>query len=147
MPGGRRIIRASTSVSRRLLEHWHDATARVHPFYFCQFEAIETLIWWVEAPPSFTQGIAFPATAGRGSGSAARWRPAPARRTVMAMIIAWQVLNALAYPKRNKDFSRAIFIVAPGLTVKERLQVLYPGEPDNSTTSSACAHPRRCGRS
>ncbi len=41
------------------------------------------------------------------------------------------MLNALAYPKRNKDFSRSVFVVAPGLTVKERLGVLYPGEPDN----------------
>ncbi len=49
----------------------------------------------------------------------------------MAMIITWQVLNALTYPKRNKDFSRAIFIVAPGLTVKERLQVLLPGGTEN----------------
>jgi type III restriction enzyme len=40
-------------------------------------------------------------------------------------------LNAMTYPKRNKDFSRAVFIVAPGITVKERLRVLYPGEPDN----------------
>lgn len=47
------------------------------------------------------------------------------------MIITWQVLNALTYPKRNKDFSRTFFIVAPGLTVKERLQVLYPGNPAN----------------
>ena len=50
------------------------------------------------------------------------------KTTVMAMIITWQVLNALTYPKRNKDFSRAIFIVAPGLTVKGRLQVLMPSE-------------------
>jgi adenine-specific DNA-methyltransferase len=53
------------------------------------------------------------------------------KTTVMAMLITWQVLNALTYPKRNKDFSRAVFIVAPGLSVKERLRVLYPGEPDN----------------
>lgn len=53
------------------------------------------------------------------------------KTAVMAMIITWQVLNALTYPKRNKDFSRAIFIVAPGLTVKERLQVLQPGHPEN----------------
>src|SRR3546814_8968 len=53
------------------------------------------------------------------------------KTTVMAMLITWQVLNALAYPKRNKEFSRAIFIVAPGLTVRERLQVLYPGHSDN----------------
>ena len=53
----------------------------------------------------------------------------------------------LTYPKRNKDFSRAIFIVAPGLTVKERLQVLYPGEPDNVYDAFASARPRRCARS
>ena len=35
-------------------------------------------------------------------------------------------------PRRNKDFARAIFIVAPGITVKERLQVLYPGNSANS---------------
>jgi type III restriction enzyme len=50
---------------------------------------------------------------------------------VMAMIATWQTLNALTYPKRNKDFSRTIFVVAPGITVKERLRVLYPGEIDN----------------
>ena len=49
----------------------------------------------------------------------------------MAMIVTWQVLNALVYPKRNRDFSRALFIVAPGLTVKERLQVLQPGNSAN----------------
>ena len=69
------------------------------------------------------------------------------KTTVMAMIITWQVLNAVTYPKRTKDFSRAIFIVAPGITVKERLQVLYPGNPATSTTSSASARPRRCARS
>jgi type III restriction enzyme len=48
----------------------------------------------------------------------------------MTMIITWQVLNALTYPKRNNDFSSVIFIVAPGLTVKERLQMLLPGGID-----------------
>ena len=37
-----------TSVTRRLLEYWSDASARQYPFYFCQLEAIETLIWWTE---------------------------------------------------------------------------------------------------
>src|ERR1700744_1334923 len=39
-----------TSMTRSLLEHWNDQQARQYPFYFCQMEAIETLIWWVEAP-------------------------------------------------------------------------------------------------
>ncbi|MFO0442803.1 MAG: BPTD_3080 family restriction endonuclease, partial [Betaproteobacteria bacterium] len=52
--------------------------------------------------------------------------------TVMAMLITWLALNAVTYPKRTRDFSRAILIVAPGLTVKERLQVLLPGNPANA---------------
>jgi type III restriction enzyme len=39
-----------TTVTRRLIEHWRDRDGRDYPFYFCQVEAIETLIWWVEAP-------------------------------------------------------------------------------------------------
>jgi type III restriction enzyme len=54
----------ATAISRRLLEHWYDATARVHPFYFCQLEAIETLIWWVEGAPEFRQGIFLPGDGG-----------------------------------------------------------------------------------
>ena len=56
----------------------------------------------------------------------------------MAMIITWQVLNALTYPKRNRDFSRAVFIVAPGLTVKGRLQVLMPREGSNYDEFNLC---------
>lgn len=120
-----------TSVTRRLLEHWYDADARQNAFYFCQLEAIETLIWHVEASPEFKQGIAIPGDGGTWERLCNKMATGSGKTTVMAMIITWQVLNALAYPKRNKDFSRAIFIVAPGLTVKERLQVLYPGHPEN----------------
>jgi type III restriction enzyme len=48
-----------TGLTRHLLEHWHDRDARMYPFYFCQLEAIETLIWWVEAPPSFVRASLF----------------------------------------------------------------------------------------
>ena len=44
---------------------------------------------------------------------------------VMAMLIAWQVLNKVTYPQ-DKRYSKNIFIVAPGLTVRNRLQVLVP---------------------
>ena len=52
-----------TAVTRQLLEHWHDQAAgvRTHSFYYCQLEAVETQIWWVEAaayvftPPSLTR--------------------------------------------------------------------------------------------
>lgn len=120
-----------TSVTRTLLEHWCDRTARDLPFYFCQLEAIETLIWWVEASPEHKQGINVPGDGGAWERLCNKMATGSGKTTVMAMIITWQVLNALTYPKRNKDFSRIVFIVAPGLTVKERLQVLYPSNPGN----------------
>lgn len=121
-----------TTVTRRLLEHWQDHAAREYPFYFCQLEAIETLIWCVEALPEFRQGIHVPGDGGSWERLCNKMATGTGKTVVMAMIITWQALNALTYPKRNKDFSRAVFIVAPGLTVKERLQVLYPGQPGNA---------------
>lgn len=120
-----------TSVTRCLLEHWHDRSVRDHPFYFCQLEAIETLIWWVEGAEDFRQGIFVPGDGGPWERLCSKMATGSGKTTVMAMIITWQVLNAITYPKRTKDFSRVVFIVAPGLTVKDRLRVLYPGEPDN----------------
>lgn len=117
-----------TIVTRKLLEHWHDEDARQHPFYFCQLEAIETLIWWVEGAEAYKQGIHVPGDGGAWERLCNKMATGAGKTTVMAMIITWQVLNALTYPKRNKDFSRAVFIVAPGLTVKGRLQVLMPSE-------------------
>lgn len=120
-----------TTVTRGLLEHWHERSARQLPFYFCQLEAIETLIWWVEAPADFKQGIYVPGDGGAWERLCSKMATGSGKTTLMAMIITWQVLNAVTYPKRNKDFARAVFIVAPGITVKERLQVLYPGNPAN----------------
>lgn len=122
-----------TSVTRQLLEHWHDreVASRPYDFYFCQIEAIETLIWHAEAPPDYKQGIHIPGDGGPWERVCSKMATGTGKTTVMAMIITWQVLNALTYPKRNKDFSRTVFIVAPGLTVKERLQVLQPGHPQN----------------
>ena len=48
----------------------------------------------------------------------------------MAMLIAWNVLNKVTYPQ-DKRFSKSILLIAPGLTVKSRLQVLVPGTAGN----------------
>jgi len=120
-----------TSITRSLLEHWHDSDARQYPFYFCQLEAIETLIWWVEALPDYKQGIAIEGDGGAWERLCSKMATGTGKTTVMAMLITWQVLNALAFPKRHKEFSSNILIIAPGLTVKERLQVLQPGATAN----------------
>ena len=48
----------------------------------------------------------------------------------MAMLIAWQTVNAVRHPQ-TKSFSRAFLIVAPGITIKDRLRVLQPNDPDS----------------
>ena len=52
---------------------------------------------------------------------------------LMSMLIAWQVLNKVTYPQ-DRRFSKSILLIAPGLTVKNRLKVLVPGEPGNYYT-------------
>lgn len=47
------------------------------------------------------------------------------KTTVMAMIIAWQTINAVRRPTSNK-FTRGFLVVAPGLTIRDRLRVLKP---------------------
>ena len=119
-----------TPITRRLLEHWYDSQARDRRFYFCQLEAMETLIWWVEGAAPYRQGIVVPGDGGPWERLCSKMATGAGKTTVMAMLIAWQVLNAVTFPQR-REFSRAVFIVTPGLTVKERLQVLQPGHPKN----------------
>lgn len=131
-----------TSVTRQLLEHWFDrgewdsegkcwvGGPRQYPFYFCQLEAIESLIWWLEAPQDHKQGIFLQGDGGPWERICNKMATGSGKTPLMALIITWQTLNALHYPKDTR-FSKAVFIVAPGLTVKSRLQVLYPGDEKN----------------
>jgi len=48
----------------------------------------------------------------------------------MAMLIAWQTINAVRRPQSNR-FTRGFLVVAPGLTIKDRLRVLQPNDPDS----------------
>lgn len=124
----------TTAVTLELLQHWWDAdkvSRRQYPFYFCQLEAIETLIWHLEALPEYRQGIYIEGDGGPFERLCNKMATGSGKTTVMAMIITWQVLNALTYPKSPRKYSSAIFLVAPGLTVKARLQVLLPGHESN----------------
>ena len=124
----------ATAVTHALLQHWWDAdktSRRQWPFYFCQLEAIETLIWHLEALPEYRQGIFLQGDGGAFERLCNKMATGSGKTTVMAMVITWQVLNALTYPKSPRKYSSAIFLVAPGLTVKSRLQVLMPGNEAN----------------
>lgn len=122
-----------TGVTKKLLEHWNDKDARPYPFFFCQMDAMETLIWLTEAPEADRVGIDVPGDGGAFRRICTKLCTGGGKTTVMAMLITWMVCNKAAYPQ-DKRFSKYVFIVAPGLTVRSRLQVLQTGGEDNYYT-------------
>src|SRR5690349_15262739 len=48
----------------------------------------------------------------------------------MAMLIAWQTVNAVRR-EQSKRFARGFLVVTPGITIKDRLRVLYPNDLDS----------------
>ena len=120
-----------TGITKRLLEHWRDpAEFESRRFFFCQLEAAETLIWLAEAPPSERVGIDIPSDGGALKRLCAKMATGAGKTVVMAMVIAWHVLNKVANP-RDVRFAKNVFVVAPGLTVRSRLAVLGPSHPEN----------------
>ena len=125
-----------TPVTRRLLTYW-TAPEREKKFFFCQIEAIETAIYITEVADKYGDSwirnelrsanemanpllsrIAFKMATGTG------------KTVVMAMLIAWHTLNKLV-SRKNPKFSDAFLIVTPGLTIRDRLRVLLPNDPEN----------------
>jgi len=120
-----------SGITRRLLKQWQDEEERDYRrFFFCQLEAIETLIWLVEGPAADKVGIEIPSDGGLFTRICSKMATGTGKTIVMALLIAWQVLNKVNYPQDTR-FSKNVFIVAPGLTVRSRLQVLLPSNPGN----------------
>lgn len=120
-----------SSITKRLLEHWTDPEEyEARRFFFCQLEAIETLIWLIEAPPSERVGINVPTDGGDFLRRCCKMATGSGKTIVMAMAIAWHILNKVAYPQDTR-FAKNVLVIAPGLTVKSRLQVLIPSSPAN----------------
>ena len=124
-----------TPTTARLLAYWLDRT-REKKLFFCQIEALETAIYisevarkydaWIEnrlREANDTSNPGLPRTAlkmATGSG----------KTVVMAMLIAWQMLNKLANPQ-DARFSDTFLVVTPGITIRDRLRVLLPNDPQN----------------
>lgn len=122
-----------SGVTKKLLEHWYDREARSYPFFFCQIDAMETLIWLTEAPATERVGINIKGDGGAFARTCTKMCTGSGKTIVMAMMIAWMVCNKAAYPQ-DKRFSKNVLIIAPGLTVKNRLQVLQTGGSENYYT-------------
>ena len=120
-----------TGVTKRLLEHWQDPEGfENRRFFFCQLEAVETLIWMTEASASERQGIAIGGDGGEFARLCAKMATGSGKTIVMAMLVAWHVLNKVANPQ-DPRFAKRVLVVAPGLTVRNRLAVLKPEDAQN----------------
>ena len=120
-----------TAVTKRLLDYWTDPEEfDIRRFFFCQLEAAETLIWLTEAGESDKVGLDIPGDGGDFRRLCAKMATGTGKTIVMAMVIAWHVLNKTTYPQ-DARFSRNVLVVAPGLTVKNRLAVLEPSAEGN----------------
>jgi type III restriction enzyme len=127
-----------TPETARLLQHWrHHEFTGVRPF-FCQIEAVETAIWLSEVAPNERQGKGFLEHLVNANNDAnpelmrlaLKLATGAGKTTVMAMLIAWQAVNAVRRPQ-SKRFTRGFLVVTPGITIKDRLRVLYPSDPDS----------------
>src|SRR6266404_2865497 len=128
-----------TPETARLLEHWrHHKFNAIRPF-FCQVEAVETAIWLTEvASHTGKIGQSFLDHLANANNEAnpelerlaLKLATGAGKTTVMAMIIAWQTINNARHPGSAK-FTHGFLVVAPGLTIKDRLRVLQPNDPDS----------------
>lgn len=125
-----------TPVTKQLLAYWTDP-GREKKLFFCQVEALETAIYitevarrygdaWIEntlreandqSNPGLPR-IAFKMATGSG------------KTVVMAMMMAWHALNKLANPQ-DARFSDTFLVITPGITIRDRLRVLLPNDPNN----------------
>ena len=129
---------AVTPETARLLKHWREHNfSGVRPF-FCQIEAVETAIWLTEVAPLSKTGkriLEHLDAANRDANPelnrlALKLATGAGKTTVMAMLIAWQTINAVRRPG-SRHFTRGFLIAAPGLTIRDRLRVLQPNDPDS----------------
>ncbi|MFL6601888.1 MAG: BPTD_3080 family restriction endonuclease [Steroidobacteraceae bacterium] len=132
-----------TPETARLLQHWRNhAFSGVRPF-FCQVEAVETAIWLTEVAPQIGKtGESFLEHLRNANADAnpellrlaLKLATGAGKTTVMAMLIAWQTINAARRPQ-SKKFTWGFLVVTPGLTIKDRLRVLQPNDPDSYYSS------------
>lgn len=127
---------AVTPITRKLLAHWSNPE-KENRVLFAQREAAETAIYLAEV-------------AGRGGNTDWRLRfdgvnaehnaglprvalklaTGAGKTVVMGMLIAWSTINKVHSP-RDGRFTNRFLIVTPGVTIRDRLQVLQPSVPDN----------------
>ena len=125
-----------TKTTARLLEYWR-REERDRRLFFCQIEAIETAIYITEVArrygDTWIENMLRSANEGANPGLyriAFKMATGSGKTVVMAMLIAWHTLNKLAY-SQDRRFADTFLIVTPGITIRDRLRVLLPNDPQN----------------
>ena len=125
-----------TPLTRRLLEYWTNPE-RENKLFYCQIEAVETAIYIAEVAGKYGDAWIendlrkFSAEANPDLYRVAlKMATGSGKTVVMAMLIAWQALNKIANPQDPK-FSDTFLLVTPGITIRDRLRVLIPNDPQN----------------
>jgi type III restriction enzyme len=128
-----------TPETARLLTHWRQQDFQGTRPFFCQIEAAETAIFLTEVAPRLGASAARFRAHLEGANAAAnpelfrlalKLATGAGKTTVMAMLIAWHAVNAARHPG-SRMFSRGFLIVTPGITIRDRLRVLEPNDPDS----------------
>lgn len=121
-----------TPETARLLTHWRSEQLHQPPF-FCQVEAMETIVWLTEVAPKRFEQMVEEANAEANPDLyrlAMKMATGSGKTMVMAMLIAWQAINRARHPGMER-FADAFLIVTPGITIRDRLRVLLPNDPQN----------------
>lgn len=124
--------------TQRLLAHWRNPPEEALRPFFCQVEAVETVIWLTEVArsrkqyaPIFRHLAEVNAEANPDLFRLAlKMATGSGKTTVMAMLIAWHTVNAVRSPG-SSHFAKGFLLVAPGITIRDRLRVLLPSDANN----------------
>ena len=128
-----------TPETARLLKHWRSYEFQGDRPFFCQIEAVETIIWLTEVAPKRERWKklfwSYIENGNREANPellrlALKLATGAGKTVVMAMLIAWQTVNANRHPN-SRHFSRGFLIVTPGITIRDRLRVLLPNDLEN----------------
>ncbi len=124
-----------TPTTARLLAYWTHPD-REKKLFFCQIEALETVIYLTEVARKSGPWIENALREANDQSNpglprmAMKMATGSGKTVVMAMLIAWHTLNKAAYPQDSR-FANAFLIATPGITIRDRLRVLLPNDPQN----------------
>ncbi|MBK5282014.1 MAG: DEAD/DEAH box helicase family protein [Nitrospiraceae bacterium] len=123
-----------TRTTHELLQWWR-RDGRAQRLFFAQLDAVETIIFLVEARGDLRQGIDVPqeevSAEKRGQGFtgfrryASKMATGSGKTTVMGMLAAWSILNKVN-DRSDARFSDVVFVVCPNVTIRTRLLELDP---------------------